>query len=54
MSESGPASTPIFTKPGRMPVPSIPWRASAVQRSASSRGLSAYACLGTALSFAAP
>ena len=41
MSESGPASTPIFTKPGRMPVPSMPRRDSAVHRSASCRAVSA-------------
>ena len=35
IAESGPASTPVLMNPGRMPVPSIPSRHSAVQRSAS-------------------
>ncbi len=40
IAESGPASTPIFTKPGRMPVPSIPSSNSAIQRAASCAGVS--------------
>ena len=54
MGESGPASTPDFTNPGRIPVPSMPASNSAVQRAASCAAVSAYACFGTAMSRAAP
>ena len=35
ISESGPASTPVLMKPGRIPVPSIPYSHSLIHRSAS-------------------
>jgi hypothetical protein len=54
ISESGPASTPIFMNPGRMPVPSMPSRASAIHRAAICSALSFHACAGTYLSFTAP